>query len=77
MSLGVSFLAICMAVLIYLVLFSGLFSGLFIFSDSVEFSYSKGSFFLIFLRLPCGFSSTALFFFLFFLVLRIEGFFVF
>ena len=31
----------------YLVLFSGLFSGLSIFSDSVHFSYSKGSFFLL------------------------------
>ena len=50
-SLGVPFLAICRAVLIYSVLFSGLFSGLSIFSDSVDFSYSKGSFFLIFLGL--------------------------
>ena len=37
--------------MIYLVLFSGLFKGLSIFSDSVDFSYSKGSFFLIFLGL--------------------------
>ena len=51
LSLGVSFLAICRAVLIYLVLFSGLFEGLSIFSDSVDFSYSKGSLFLIFLGL--------------------------
>ena len=72
-SLGVPFLAICRDVLINSVLFSGLFSGLSIFSDSVDFSYSKGSFFLIFLGLFCGSSSTALFFFLvlFFLVLRI------
>ena len=41
--LGVPFLAICSAVLIYLVLFSGLFSGLSLFSDSVDFSFSKGN----------------------------------
>ena len=40
-SLGVSFLAISKAVLIYLVLFSGLFLRLSLFSDSVDFSYSK------------------------------------
>ena len=62
LSLGVSFLAICRAVLIYLVLFSDLFSGLSIFSDSVEFSYWKGSFFVIFLGLFCG-SSLPCFFF--------------
>ena len=49
LSLRVSFLAISRAVLIYLVLFSGLFWGLSIFSDSVDFSFSKGSVFLIFL----------------------------
>ena len=72
-SLGVPFLAVCRAVLIYLVLFSGLFQGLSSFSDSVDFSYSKGSFFLIFLGLFCRSSSTALFFFLvlLFVVLRI------
>ena len=41
--LGVPFLAICRAVLIYLVLFSVLFSGLSLFSDSVDFSFSKGN----------------------------------
>ena len=46
--LGVSFLAISRAVLIYLVLFSGLFLFLCLFSDSVQFSYSKGSFFFFF-----------------------------
>ena len=50
LSLGVAFLEIFRAVLIYLVLFSGLFLGLSLFSDSVDFSYSKGSFFLILLR---------------------------
>ena len=44
------FLAVCRAVLIYLVLFSGLFLELSVFSDSVDFSYSEGSFFNIFLR---------------------------
>ena len=44
LSVGGSFLSISMAILIYLVLFSGLFSGLYIFSDSVDFSYSKDSF---------------------------------
>ena len=68
-----SFLAICRTVLIYLVLVSGLFWGLSLFSDSVDFSFSKGSFFLIFSGLFCGSSSTALFLIvvLFFLVLRI------
>ncbi len=74
--LGVPFLAICSAVFIYLVLFSGLFSGLSLFSDSVDFSFSKGYFFrfFIFSGLFHGSSSTALFFFfvvVFFLVLRI------
>ena len=70
-SLGVPFLAICRAVLINSVLFSGLFSGLSIFSDSVDFSYSKGSFFF-FSGLFRGSSSTVLFFLvLFFLALRI------
>ena len=40
LSLGVPFLAICRAVLIYVVLFSGLFSGSSLFSDSVNFSFS-------------------------------------
>ena len=68
MSLGVPFLAICRAVLIYLVLFSGLFSRLSIFSDSVDFSYSEGSFFLFF---SGNFheSSTVLIFFLVLFVL--------
>ena len=73
LSLGVSFLAISKAVLVYLVLFPGLFLSLSLFSDSVDFSYSKGSFFLFFSGLFRASSSTALFFFLvlFFLVLRI------
>ena len=76
--LGVPFLAICRAVLIYLVLFSVLFSGLSLFSDSVDFSFSEGNLkkkkkIQIFSGLFHGSSSTALFFFLvlFFLVLRI------
>ena len=36
--------------MIFLVLFSGLFKGLSVFSDSVDFNYSEGSFFNIFLR---------------------------
>ncbi len=73
LSLGVPFLAICRAVLIYVVLFSGFFSGSSLFSDSVDFSFSKGTFYLIFSWLFRGSSSTALFFFLvlFFLVLSI------
>ena len=68
--LGVSFLAISRAVLIYLVLFSGLFLFLCLFSDSVQFSYSKGSFFLFFSGFFSWSSSTALFFLvLFFLAL--------
>ena len=69
LALGVLFLAICRAVLIYVVLFSGLFSGSSLFSDSVDFS----TFYLIFSWLFRGSSSTALFFFLvpFFLVLSI------
>ena len=47
--LGVPFLGICRAVLMYLVLFSGLFKGLSLFSHSVDFSFFKGSFFLNFL----------------------------
>ena len=39
---SVPFLAICRVVLIYLVLISGLFKGLSVFSDSVDFSFSKG-----------------------------------
>ena len=46
---SVPVLAICRAVLKYLVLFSGLFKGLSLFSHSVDFSFSKGSFFLNFL----------------------------
>ena len=47
--LVVPFLAICRAVLIYLVVFfSGLFLELSVFSDSVDFSYSEASFFLFF-----------------------------
>ena len=53
--LGVPFLAICSAVLIYLVLFSVLFSGLSLFSDSVDFSFSKGYFFC-FLNFLAAFS---------------------
>ena len=68
---SVQFLAICRAVLIYLVQFSGLFKGLSLFSDSVDFSSSKCSYFLIFTGLFRGSSSTALFFFLaFFRALR-------
>ena len=48
LSLAVPFLAICRAVLIYVVLFSALFSGSSLFSDSVDFRYSKGSGFLFF-----------------------------
>ena len=57
--------------LIYLVLLGGCSKALF--SDSVDFSFSKGSFFLIFSGLFRGSSSPALFFFLvlFCLVLRI------
>ena len=69
LSLAVPFLAICRAVLIYVVFFSALFSGSSLFSDSVDFS----TFYLIFSWLFRGSSSTALFFFLvlFFLVLSI------
>jgi len=62
--LGVLLLALCRDVLIYLVLFGGLFESLSLFSESVDLSFSKGSFFLIFSGLFRGSSSTALFFFL-------------
>ena len=72
LSLGVPFLAISRTVLKYLVLFSGLFSRLCLFSDSVDFSCSKGSSLLFFSGLFRGTSSTALFFLvLFFQALRI------
>ena len=61
---GVLLLALCRHVLIYFVLIGGSFEGLSLFSDSVEFSFSKGSFFLIFSGLFRGSSSPALFFFL-------------
>ena len=78
LSLGVSFLAICKAVLIYLDLFSGLFLGLFLFSDSADFSSSEGSFFLFFSGLFRASSSTVLFFLvLFFLALRMWSYLVF
>ena len=57
------FLAVCRAVLIYLVIFSGLFLELSVFSDSVDFNYSEGSFFL-FLSGIFHVTSTVLFFFL-------------
>ena len=58
------FLTICRAVFIYLVLFWGrLFLGLSLFSDSVDFSYSEGSFFLFF-SVVFHASSFVLFFFL-------------
>ena len=44
------FLTICRSVFIYLVLLGGLFLGLSLFSNSVDFSYLKGFFFLILLR---------------------------
>ena len=57
------FLTIRRAIFIYLVLFGWLFLGLSLFSDSVDFSYSEGSFFLFFpLIFPA--SSTMPFFFL-------------
>ena len=61
--LGVPFLAICRALLIYLVLFSGLFLGLSHFSDSVDFSCSECSIFLFFSGIFHA-SSIVLFFFL-------------
>ena len=49
-SFAILFLAICRAVFWYTDwFFSGLCLGLSLFSDSVDFSYSKGSFFLLFL----------------------------
>ena len=71
--LGVLLLALSRDVLIYLVLLGGFFEGLSLFSDSVDFSFSKDSFFLICSGLFHGSSSPALFFFLvlFFLTLRI------
>ena len=62
------FLTICRAVFIYIVLFLSLFSGLSLFSDSVDFSYSEGSFFLFFSGIFHA-SSTVLFFFLVLFVL--------
>ena len=55
--------------LFFLVLFSGLFSGLSLLSDSVDFSYSKGSFFLIFSGLFVGLLLPRFFFFFFFFFL--------
>ena len=57
------FLAICRAVFIYLVLFGGLSLLLSPFSDSVDFSYSEGSFFKFFSGIFHAYS-TVLFFFL-------------
>ena len=57
------FLTICRAVFIYFVLILGLFLGFSLFSDSVDFSYSEGSFFLFFSGIFHA-SSTVLFFFL-------------
>ena len=57
------FLAIYKGVLIYWVLFSGLFLELSVFSDSVDFSYSGGSFLLFFSGIFHA-TSTVLFFFL-------------
>ena len=56
-------LAICRAVFIYIFLFRGLFLGLSLFSDSIAFSYSEGSFFLFFTGIFHA-SSTVLFVFL-------------
>ncbi len=70
LSSGSPFLSICRAVFIYLVLLGGSFLGVCLFSDSVDFSYSKDSFFLFLSGLFRGSSSTALFFLvLFFLAL--------
>ena len=70
LSSGSPFLAIYKAVFVYLVLFflgggGGLFLFLYLFSDSVDFSYSEGSFFLFFSGI-FHVSSTVLFFVLFF-----------
>ena len=62
------FLTICRAVFIYLVLLGGLFLGLSFFSDSVEFSYAEGSFFLLFSGIFHA-SSVVVFFFLVLFVL--------
>ena len=48
LSSGSLCLSICRAVFIYIFLFRGLFLGLSLFSDSIAFSYSEGSFFLFF-----------------------------
>ena len=72
--LGVLLLALSRDVLIYLVLLGGFFEGLSLFSDSVDFSFSKGSFFLFFARgFFVGLLLPRFFFFLvlFFLALRI------
>ena len=62
------FLTFCRAVFIYLVLFLSLFLGLSLFSDSVEFSYAEGSFFLLFSGIFHA-SSVVVFFFLVLFVL--------
>ena len=73
LSFAFLFLAICRAVFWYPDLFfSGLCLGLSLFSDSVDFSYSKGSLFKFFWGISDGSPSSALFFFLvLFLALRI------
>ena len=65
------FLTIRRAIFIYLVVFGWLFLGLSLFSDSVDFSYSEGSFFLFFSWIfPV--SSTMLFFFLVLFFLAVQ-----
>ena len=65
LSFAILFLAICRAVSWYTDLFfPGFCLGLSLFSDSVDFSYSKGSIFKFFWGIFYGSSFTALFFFL-------------
>ena len=53
--------------------FGGLFEGLSLFSDSVDFSFSKDSFFIICSGLFHGSSSPAFFFSFFFLSFFLSG----
>ena len=64
------FFGICRAVFIYLVLFGGLSSLLSLFSDSVDFSYSEGSFFLFFSGIFHASSTVLSFFLLLFFLAR-------
>ena len=66
------FLAICRAVFVYLVLLRGLVLGLSLFSNSVDFNYFEGSFFLFFSRIFHASSTVLLFLLVLFFLARLH-----